>query len=86
MFKTEAVKIGMVWNKKGGIMTIQLDPHERALIDLIARTQNDLARVIKARRIELDFTQTDLGHRAGIYQSRICDLEKHRTNRLDYIV
>ena len=67
-------------------MTIQLDPNEQALITFIEQTQKDLARVFKSNRIALDLTQTSLGCRAGIPQSRICDLETQGTNKLDIAI
>ena len=67
-------------------MTIQLDPNEQALISFIEQTQKDLARVIKSNRIALDLTQSGLGCRAGIAQSRICDLETQGTNKLNIAI
>jgi len=64
-------------------MTIQLDPNQQALIALIAKTQKDFANIVRSNRIARNLTQTGLGVRVGMPQSRICHLENHGTNKLD---
>lgn len=67
-------------------MTIQLDANEQVLIALIDETQKNLARIVRTNRVVLDLTQSDLGARAGVHQTRICGLEKRGTASTDLLI